>query len=113
MIAAAGGSSSTLSVEIPPGLQAGDELLVRHGEHEFIVVVPPGSSGGSLLDVELPASASASASAPRCVDVELPAGCQPGDEVIVTVDDSPLTVIVPDWVDGTATTMRVILSSLP
>jgi len=49
-------SSSKIEVEVPGGLNPGDEMLVQTQlGHEFVVVIPPGVVAGSMLEVDLPA----------------------------------------------------------
>jgi len=85
-------------VEIPAGVGPGDEMLVQADEQEFVVVVPPGVCAGSMLEVTIPAAdPPATGSSPRFVEISVPPGRLPGDELIVEVAGSPMSVLVPDW----------------
>lgn len=97
---------ATVLVTIPDHLEPGSDLLVTHLDSEFTVVLPPGAFGGSTLEVVLP---SQPAPTMRLVDVELPPGCQPGDEITVAGIDgaAPFTMLVPDWAAGGGTTVQV------
>jgi len=94
-----------LTVEIPAGLHAGDEMFVTVGGQELVVVLPSGCVAGSLLQFAVPShqldALPATQPEQDFLDVELPPDCKPGEELQIDVEGSgPLIFIVPDGLAG-------------
>ena len=86
-------------VQVPSGVQPGQEMTVTLGEQEFLVEVPPGCESGSMIEVVLPsfeAPMHSTVIVENTVDVEVPPGCGAGDELMVTTDSGSFAFTVPD-----------------
>ena len=103
--------SVSVVVEIPAGLEEGDEMVVAFGNDQFVVYVPPDCAAGSEIEVSLPSrDARPSSEQPEAplsfIDVELPPSSKAGDALTVDTSTGPITFIVPE---GAGSSVRIDL----
>ena len=80
---------------VPAGVSQGETFQVHVGATDFDVVVPDGYGEGMKLELELPSIEDTNAQA--MIEVEVPAGCFAGDEIMVeTPDGGTFAVVVPE-----------------
>lgn len=98
-------------VVIPAGCVAGDTFQVQLGATVFEVTAPEGCGEGSSISIEAEADGEQQGG-PRTVEVEIPAGCYPGDEFLVETAEATMTVVVPDGCSP-GTMLEIELPSTP
>ena len=80
---------------VPAGVSQGETFQVHVGATDFDVVVPDGYGEGMKLELELPSIEDTNEQA--MIEVEVPAGCFAGDEIMVeTPDGGAFAVVVPE-----------------
>ena len=80
---------------VPAGVSQGETFQVHVGATDFDVVVPDGYGEGMKLELELPSIEDTNTQA--MIEVEVPAGCFAGDEIMVeTPDGGTFAVVVPE-----------------
>ena len=88
-----------LTVGVPDGLVAGDEMsVVAPDGNTYTVMVPPGVEGGMSLEVDLPGAEEpgSSAAGMQQVGVVVPDGVGPGEAFSVEFDGVVMDIICPD-----------------
>ena len=88
-----------LTVGVPDGLVAGDEMsVVAPDGNTYTVMVPPGVEGGMSLEVDLPGAEEpgSSAAGMQQVEVVVPDGVGPGEAFSVEFDGVVMDIICPD-----------------
>ena len=80
---------------VPAGVSQGETFQVHVGATDFDVVVPDGYGEGMKLELELPSIEDTNEQA--MIEVEVPAGCFAGDEIMMeTPDGGTFAVVVPE-----------------
>jgi len=84
--------TETWLYRVPAGCSSGDLISVTADGAEFTVLCPDGLISGDMMEVSLPVDTSRLPS----VDVELPPGVIPGDELFLEHEGCSFSFLVPD-----------------
>lgn len=88
-----------LTIAVPPGLYAGDEMAVEAPDgNVYNVIVPDGVEGGMSIEVDLPGGTDdhASTSGTQPVELVVPDGVAPGQPFTVEFNGASYDIVCPD-----------------
>ena len=90
-------ATTTVTVTVPDGINAGDEFVLEYDGQQLSVVCPDGCAGGDEINLEVPAGNGGGGGA-QVVEITVPDGCFPGMEFTVAFEGKEFNIAVPDGV---------------
>jgi len=98
-----------ITVTVPAGAKAGDELSVKHEGRTFVTTIPDGVKPGQKFKVKLPSSSDED---PNAITTTVPKGARAGDTLTVRHNGGTFKVSVPEGAKP-GDTFQCVLPSTP